>query len=163
MPTAWAWCAVLIAAAVIALHPRVFAGLLNWLLKKFKRTPLQQVPSVARYLVPIAAAFGQWIFAGVGLWLMTRAVVDVSPRFLPLFISTAALAMTLSYLALFSPGGLGVRELLYAVILGPVLHGPVAIVIVAMRLVQTLIELTLAAIGFAALRSSAPRIQTDTA
>ena len=34
---------------------------------------------------------------------MTRAVTDVSPRMLPLFVATAALAMTFSYLALFAP------------------------------------------------------------
>ena len=38
--------------------------------------------------------------------VMTGAVIDVSPRLLPLFIASAALAMTVSYLTPFAPGGI---------------------------------------------------------
>jgi hypothetical protein len=155
MPSAWAWCAALAACGLVALHPRVFAGLVNFLLKKLGRTPLASVPSLRTYAIPLACAFAQWLFAGLALWLMTRAVIYVIPGALPLFIATAALAMTVSYLALFSPGGIGVREWLFLVTLGPAIGPHAAIVIVAMRVVQTLIELGLAGAGFAALRGAA--------
>jgi hypothetical protein len=48
----------------------------------------------------------------------------------------------------------GVREWLYLVALGPVIGPRAAVVVVAMRIVQTLIELSLALVGAAALRSA---------
>jgi hypothetical protein len=152
-PNTWIWCALLVAAGAVALHPRVFVGLINALLLRLGRAPLPSRPTLGRYLVPVAMSFAQWLFAGLGLWLMTRAVTDVSPRMLPLFVATAALAMTLSYLALFAPGGLGVREGLYLLTLGPLIGASAAVVVVAMRIIQTLIELTLAAVGGVMLRA----------
>jgi uncharacterized membrane protein YbhN (UPF0104 family) len=158
MPSAWIWCAALALCGLIALHPRIFATFVNFLLKKLGRSPLSTIPSAAMYAIPVMASFCQWLLAGLGLWFMTRSVTDVSPSVIPLFIATAALAMTFSYLALFSPGGIGVREGLYLVTLGPLLGaeraGMAAIVVVAMRIVQTLIELALAGVGFAVMRRS---------
>ena len=63
--------------------------------------------------------------------------------------------MTFSYLALFAPGGLGVREGIYLLVLSPVIGAEkTAIVVVALRLAQTLLELLLAAIGLWLLRRS---------
>ena len=154
MPYAWIGCIVLVAAGAGMLHPRVFVRLINFLLRRLKRSPLPAEPTVRSFLLPAAASFGQWFFAGLGLWLMTRALIVVSPALLPLFIAVAALAMTVSYLALFAPGGIGVREWLYLVTLGPVVGASAAIVIVAMRVIQTLIELSLAGVGMWLLRSS---------
>jgi hypothetical protein len=173
MPSAWMWCGALAVCGLVALHPRVFAALVNFLLKKLGRSPLSTVPSAKMYAIPVLSSFAQWVFAGLGLWCMTRSVTDVSVSLIPLFIATAAFAMTFSYLALFSPGGIGVREGLFLMTLGPMMGaeraGMVAIVVVAMRVVQTLIELSLAGVGFAALRGAgitapvAARTQTDTA
>src|SRR5688572_25371372 len=161
MPNAWVWCIALALAGVVALHPRIFVGLINVLLRKMNRPPIASTPALGPYLVPVAMSFAQWLFAGLGLWLMTRAVTDVSPRMLPLFIATAALAMTFSYLALFAPGGLGVREGLYLLTLGPVIGASAAVVVVAMRVIQTVIELTLAAIGATLLRAAGNRATID--
>ncbi|MGB7158625.1 MAG: lysylphosphatidylglycerol synthase transmembrane domain-containing protein [Tepidisphaeraceae bacterium] len=154
MPSAWMACVALCAGGIVALHPRVFSTIVNFLLKKLGRSPLAIVPPFAKYALPVVASFAQWLFAGLGLWLMTRSVTDVSPRDIPLFIATAALAMTVSYLALFAPGGVGVREWLYLITLGPTIGAHAAIVAVAMRVVQTIVELVLATLGFAALRGA---------
>jgi type IV secretory pathway TrbD component len=153
MPNAWAGCVALAACGLVALHPRVFAALVNVALKLLGRAPLTKIPSAGMYAIPVIMSFSQWLFAGLGLWFMTRAVVYVSPSQIPLFIAVSALAMSISYLALFSPGGLGVREWLFLITLGPTIGLAAAIVAVAMRVAQTLIELTLAALGFAALRA----------
>jgi uncharacterized membrane protein YbhN (UPF0104 family) len=152
---AWLACVVMTIVGIVLLHPRVFVGMLNFALRKLKRQPIAQVPPLARYLWPVLASFGQWIFAGLALWFMTAAVTDVSTTLIPLFIASAALAMTVSYLTPFAPGGIGVREGLYLLTLGPVIGPKVAIVVVAMRVVQTLIELLLAGVGMALLRRPA--------
>jgi uncharacterized membrane protein YbhN (UPF0104 family) len=154
MPMAWLACAVLTIVGLVMLHPRVFVGLLNWSLRRIRRQPIAEVPPLSKYLWPVLASFGQWLFAGFALWFMTAAVMPVPINLLPLFIASAALAMTVSYLTPFSPGGIGIREGLYLLTLGPMIGPKVAIVVVAMRVVQTLIEVLLALIGLALLRKA---------
>jgi uncharacterized membrane protein YbhN (UPF0104 family) len=146
-PMAATACIVMTAVGIVLLHPRVFIWMLNLALRFARREPIAQSPPVKRYLPPVLASFGQWIFAGFALWFMTGAVMDVSPRLIPLFIACAALAMTVSYLMPFTPGGIGIREGLYLLTLGPVIHAQIAIVVVAMRVIQTLIEVLLALVG----------------
>lgn len=151
-PAAAIACVVLTVVGLVMLHPRVFVGLLNTMLRAIRRQPIADVPPLRRYLWPVLASFGQWVFAGLALWLMTRAVTPTPATMLPLFVASAALAMTVSYLTPFSPGGLGIREGLYLLTLGPVVGPKVAIVVVAMRIVQTLIEILLAIVGMLLLR-----------
>lgn len=155
-PHAWIACVILTVGGLVMLHPRVFVWLLNLLLKRIRRQPITQVPPIARYLWPVIASFGQWVFAGFALWFMTGAVTPVTIQLVPLFIACAALAMTVSYLMPFAPGGLGIREALYLVTLGPVIGAKIAVVVVAMRIVQTLIEVLLALVGAALLRKVTP-------
>ena len=155
-PEVWIASVGVTVAGLMVLHPRVFVGLLNILLKRMKRQPITQVPPIGRYLWPVIASFAQWVFTGFALWFMTSAITPVTVQLLPLFIGCAALAWTVSYLMPFAPGGLGIREALYLITLGPVIGAKVAIVVVAMRIVQTLIEVLLALIGAALLRRLAP-------
>ena len=154
LPMAWLACAALIVVGVIMLHPRVFVALLNLALRAVKRQPIAQTPALRRYLWPVLASFGQWLFAGFGLWFMTMSVTEVAASLLPLFIASAALAMTVSYIVPFAPGGIGIREGLYLITLGPAIGPRVAIVVVAMRVIQTVIEILLAAIGAWVMRSA---------
>ncbi|HEV2295392.1 MAG TPA: lysylphosphatidylglycerol synthase domain-containing protein [Tepidisphaeraceae bacterium] len=160
MPHAWAWCIALAACGLLALHPRVFSALVNLGLRMIGRPRLTTIPSAKVYAIPVALSFSQWLFSGLALWFMIRSIIDVSIAQIPLFIAVAALAMSVSYLALFAPGGLGVREWIFFVALGPTIGPVAAVVAVAMRVAQTLIELTLAAFGFAALRSERGRAVT---
>ncbi|MFT3785310.1 MAG: hypothetical protein QM770_03980 [Tepidisphaeraceae bacterium] len=142
----------------VVLHPHVFVRLLNTLLKKMKRSTIPHVPSVIEYLPTIALAFAQWLFAGLALWCMCRAFVPgLAIATLGPLIAAAAGAMTISYLVLISPGGVGVREGIYLFILPLLLgtgSGPaVALIVPAMRLWQTIIEVVLASLGAAILKS----------
>ena len=152
LPMGWLAGAAMIVIGLVLLHPPIFVGLLNFALKKIRRQPIAQAPRLAQYRWPVLASFGQWVFAGFALWLMTAAVTTVDAKLIPLFIGSAALAMTVSYLMPFAPGGIGIREGLYLLTLGPTIGPAVAIVVVAMRLVQTLIEVLLAAVGWRVMR-----------
>jgi uncharacterized membrane protein YbhN (UPF0104 family) len=155
LPMAWLACIVMTAVGLVLLHPRVFVSMLNMMLRAIGREAIARTPPISKYLWPVLASFGQWLLAGLGLWFMTLAVTDVATSLIPLFIASAALAMTVSYLMPFAPGGIGIREGLYLLTLGPVIGPKVAIVVVAMRVVQTLIELILAGVGFWMLRGVA--------
>ena len=155
LPFAWLACIALTVVGLLLLHPRVFVALLNWALQKIHRQPIAQAPPASKYLLPVLASFAQWLFAGLALWFMTDAVIEVPAKLLPLFFACAALAMTASYLTPFAPGGIGIREGLYLLTLGPLVGPTTAVVAVAMRVVQTVMELLLAAIGAMYLRSGA--------
>jgi uncharacterized membrane protein YbhN (UPF0104 family) len=161
IPHAWIICLILSALGLIVLHPTIFVGLLNMLLRRTRRQPIAEAPPVRKYLWPTLASFGQWVFAGMALWLMTMSVTNVSPNLIPLFIGSAALAMTISYLMPFSPGGLGIREVLYLITLGPAIGPAAAIVALAMRVFQTIIEVVLAGVGVYVLRGNPVRQKVD--
>jgi hypothetical protein len=152
LPGGWIYCAIVVIAGAVCLHPAVFGRLVNVALKKLNRPGLPKMPDLAHYAVPILCAFSQWALAGLALWWMTRSVADIEVKQLPLFISIAALAMTVSYLAIFAPGGLGVREAIYLGTLTTIIGPKAAIVVAAMRLAQTIVEVSLAGIGVLLLR-----------
>jgi glycosyltransferase 2 family protein len=90
-----------------------------------------------------------WITYGVAFWMLTRGLIPGAT--LP--VATAIGAFTLGYilglLALFAPGGVGVRELVLVGVLTPFLGSGGAIAIsVASRVFLTLTEATSALVTF---------------
>lgn len=157
LPGGWIYATVLVTAGMVCLHPAVFGRIVNFGLRRLGRAELARLPRLSHYLVPVSCAFAQWALAGLALWWMTRSVAEIELRSIGLFISIAALAMTVSYLALFAPGGLGVREAIYlgALAAVPGVGAKGAIVVALMRLAQTVVELSLAGIGWLMLQRGA--------
>ena len=151
-PLGWIGCLVVVVGGAVALHPKVFGKLLNLALAKMKRPPVEAIPRVIDYVVPMLLGFLQWILAGLALWLIARSVTDVSPRHLGLFIPIAGLAYTVSYLTPFAPGGLGVREAIFGATLVVLIGSPAAVVVVVMRLIQTFVEVLMAFAGWVLLK-----------
>ena len=153
--------AVVTVGGLIAILPAVFTRLVNFGLKILKRPPLPREAKLKDYALPACAAFGQWLAGGMALWFISRAMVfdghaaNVGAALIPRFISICALSMTVSYLTLLAPGGLGVREGLLLITLGPVL-GPQAagVVSVALRVIQVCLEITLCGIGWLLVKSA---------
>jgi hypothetical protein len=161
---AWIAAAVVI-CGVVLLHPRIFGWVVNRGLKWMGRAPLERMPSLAEYFVPLMCAIAQWVFAGLSLWCMTRSLVDIELTTAWRFIVIQAAAGSVGYLALFAPGGLGVTEgvrmLTLPSLLGHAPAGTVALIVVAMRLMQVAIELSLAAVGGLLHRREAARVGDD--
>jgi uncharacterized membrane protein YbhN (UPF0104 family) len=153
-PSGWIPAVGIIVAGMICLHPAVFSRILNLALVKTGRQPLDHVPDLKHYLVPVLCAFGQWILAGLALWLTARSLADVKAHDIPRFISIAGLGYTISYLVLFAPGGLGVREIVFQKTMqNYVVPGAMsAVAVVVMRIIQTITELTAAGVGMLILR-----------
>ncbi len=154
IPGGWVPAAAIILAGVVCLHPAVFGRLLNLALIRMKRQPLEHMPDLRHYLIPVLCAFSQWILAGLALWLIARSVAFVAATEIPRFISIAGLGYTISYLALFAPGGLGPREFIFQKTMQPIVIPAAmsAVVVIVMRIIQTLAELTAALVGVLILR-----------
>jgi uncharacterized membrane protein YbhN (UPF0104 family) len=90
-----------------------------------------------------------WGTYGAALWMLARGLLHDAPAPLPLPLTTAIGAFTLGYilglLALFAPGGVGVRELVLVGLLAPFLgSGGAVAVSVASRVLLTLTEVAAA-------------------
>jgi len=148
LPMAWLWCAVLLAGGAACLHPRVFGAVVGRLLRLFKHEFYAGRLSLRGYAGPLVVMFVNWALNGASLWLIARAVTDVSIGWLPLCIAAGALAQTLGFLAFFAPVGLGVREIILLTILEPAVGASAALIAVAMRLLQILVDVVVAVVGF---------------
>ncbi len=130
-----------IAVALVVLYPPVFERVLNWGLKILRRDPVVVRISFARALLLYVGYTLAWVVYGAGFWMMSKGLgIDAGP-FWPVVASYCG-AYLVGFLALFAPGGLGVREGVLAVMLGPHLQpGLPATVAVISRLWMTVIEL----------------------
>lgn len=122
-----------LAACVIAIVPRVFEFLLNIALRIFRR------PKVDRELMPSGMTIvwsallylGGAIIAGVSYYLISAALYpSIEPKDVIFIVGATSLASAASMLAVFAPGGLGVREGVLGLLLALVVPGEIALVIV---------------------------------
>lgn len=135
---------------MVSLHPRILAALLRYL--PGHRTKDYDFPDPGHYAITIAIVTVQWVLSGIALWLCLRAVHPLSTQVLPMVITSSALAMVVGVLAVFAPGGLGVREGILLLALDP--YAPSAVIgvaVVSIRLVQVLVDVALSAVGVVAL------------
>jgi glycosyltransferase 2 family protein len=114
-PVRWA-VLLLIPAAIVLLHPRVFGPLANRALKAFGREALPEVISLRGVLALILFYSLNWIVVAFGIYCVTRSVT-----FLPFNVDNVLLvgsAQAIGYFAalvtLVAPAGLGVRDAAFA-------------------------------------------------
>jgi len=142
----------LVAAVLAAV---VTVGLLVWsptvrFIGRLVQTerPLEPLQPAA---VLAAAAFSLlgWVIYGAAFWALARGLVAPASTALslPLAVGAFALGYILGWLALFAPGGIGVRELVFVGLLAPALgSGGAVAVSVASRVLLTATEAAAAAL-----------------
>ncbi len=96
--------------------------------------------------VALAAGYtGLWILMGVAFWLFLTSVTRVEPDALPALVGIHAAGYVAGYLAFFTPGGLGVREGVFALFLGLYIPPSVAVAAAILaRIWSTVAELLVA-------------------
>jgi glycosyltransferase 2 family protein len=106
---------------------------------------------VAAQTVPLYAA--TWLLIGASFWMTARAFVPVSPSDLPLYTGAFAAAWIVGLIAIYAPGGIGVREAILVAILGSRIGSAEALVVAAAsRAVFTVADLVPAALSLPLLR-----------
>lgn len=99
-------------------------------------------PAVAGIVVGIVANAVAWIGYGASLWFLSRGLLPGVDLGLGLAIAVFTASYLAGFLALFAPGGLGVREGLFILMLqGPLGIGPATALALASRLLLTITEL----------------------
>jgi len=128
--------------SVVVLYPPLFSRLLNWGLRLLKREPLTIKLSFAKSVALFAAYFVAWIVYGTSFWCLLRGI-GIHPGTFADTVAAFGAAYLIGFLAMFAPGGLGVREGALTVLLAPQLQpGLAAFVAVVARLWMTMMELT---------------------
>jgi hypothetical protein len=98
-----------------------------------------------------------WLLVGTSLWLTARAFVHVPDGDVPRYVGAFALAWLVGLVAIYAPGGLGVREaVLVGLLHGKLRSGDALVVAAASRGVLTFVDLAAAAAGLAVLRRRRP-------
>jgi uncharacterized membrane protein YbhN (UPF0104 family) len=85
---------------------------------------------------------------GVGFWLCARGLMTIPAHDLPVYVGAYAVAWLVGFVAVYAPGGLGVREAVLVALLAGRLGASDALVVAAVsRAILTLVDLVLAGIG----------------
>ena len=127
--------------SALIVYPPVFSFFLNRGLRLFKRDPLPLNLSFGKALMLLSAYVLAWVLYGSSFWCMLRGIGFQDAPFWNMVAASGA-AYLLGFLALFAPGGLGVREGVLLVLVSPyVPAGLAATIAVVARVWMTIIEL----------------------
>ena len=148
---------LLVPPLVLVLWP----PLLNWAialgLRVLRREPLEHRLSGRAVLFTVVAFCASWLCSGLSVYLLARAVSGPDTdagRLVLATVSGFALAAAVSMFTVVLPAGVGLREGLLVLLLGPVISVPAAAaVVVVARFLTVLADVLFALLGWAWARS----------
>ena len=139
------WIIVLMIVAfvgcAVCLVPRVFVFLISTALRVLRRKPLDDdvTPNLGTVLGGAGLYVAGAVLSGTAYYFITLAVYpSLKLSDATFVIGAASMASAISMLAVFAPGGLGVREGVQALLLALVMPGPIALVVVVVTRVWSL-------------------------
>jgi len=149
-PAPYLWALLAVPVLLGCLHPRVLNALLRRLFRLTRRPPIDQPLTVRAVLGALAWSCGAWICYGVQIWLLTTRLG--APRGAAALVALGgfALAWCAGFLAVFVPAGAGVREVLLAALLSPIVGAGAATAVALVSRALTTAGDLLAAAGAAA-------------
>ncbi len=156
-------CALLLAAGLACLHPRILGGVANFFLRLLRRPPILVSHRKASYVQLVLNCLGQWLLIGLSMYFMLKSIsgAPIGLRSFGVIVAASALSTTLGILVFFIPAGLGVRETVLLATLQSAIPGLSVDVllwaILGTRVIQTLVEFFMAAVGYVILRSRKTR------
>jgi hypothetical protein len=158
-PGAGAGLVALVALALVGvallLWPPVLQRLLRWVAPEAGE---RAVPALGPLAFGVAANLVAWAGYGLALWFLARGLLPESGLGLTRAIAVFTASYLAGFLALVAPGGLGVREGLFILMLqGPLGIGAATALALASRVLLTITEIG-AAIPFLAFPRGKPRV-----
>lgn len=154
--TGWA---VLLAVPVLVLvlWPRLLNRLIGFGLRLLRRPPLEHRLSGRAVVFVVVCFCLSWTFSGIAVYILSRGLAGPDTDQGRLVLSTVsgfALAAALSMFTVVLPAGVGLREGLLVLLLGPVISLPAAAaVVVVARFLTVVIDVVFAGLGWGWARS----------
>ena len=138
------WVMILFLLACLSLHPRVLQKTINWILTRFRKESLSLSIAYIDILLILLISILSWVVGGIGFYIFVTSVFSIASTHILFVVGALAFVSLLGLVAIFAPGGLGVREGVLVYLLSFVMAGSVAVVLsVLSRLWMTLIEIGL--------------------
>jgi hypothetical protein len=138
---------VLLGACAAALSPPVLTRLVDFGLRLVRRPAVERAISWQGILAASGWSVVSWVSYGTSVWVLAVAVGAPAGESLPLCLGGMALAMTVGFLVVVAPSGIGVREAVIVASLSPVLDRSEALAVALLaRLVFTVADLVAAAV-----------------
>jgi hypothetical protein len=147
----------LLSASVAGIGLLLWPGFVTRVLRLAAPDAAPVTPPVAAVAFGIVANVTAWLGYGVALWLLARGLLPRAGLGLLPAIAVFTASYLAGFLALFAPGGIGVREGVFILMLqGPLGIGAASALAVASRLLLTVTELG-AAVPFLVFPRGRPR------
>ncbi len=138
--------AVLVTGAVVFLLTSERFG--EWVARVAKRTLELRALPARTALLAASIALVSWVGYGIAFWCLARGLLPEPQLPLHTAVGVFAVGYVVGLVALFAPGGVGVREVMLIAMLTPAIgSGSAVAVSVASRLLLTLTEVGAAGIG----------------
>jgi len=139
---------LIVALLFIFFHPRLYVRIVNVVLILFKKPPISLQFPWRTMLEIVGGSFVLNSLYFLGLALMTVSIVELPFAVLPLLIGIFCLANVVGFLAVFAPAGIGVREGILLLLLGPLVGaGMASVIAILARLIQTAADIFSTAFG----------------
>ncbi len=136
-----------VVSILLVVAPARSLSLLNIILKKINRQTLEFRISSGMALKVYLGYFVSWVAYGLSFWLFLHSILPDPKIGLAEAATAFILAYQLGYVALFAPGGIGIRELILTGVLTPYV-GPISAgVAVAARFWNLAVEISAALIA----------------
>jgi uncharacterized membrane protein YbhN (UPF0104 family) len=140
------WGAVLVAAAAV-------------LLVALERPARSRRPAAFATVKATLLYLPLWLALGGSFWLCARGLLGVPARDLAFYVGAFAVAWLAGLVAIYAPGGLGVREAVLVALLSSRIGAADALVVAAAsRLILILVDVVLAGAATATLRRGRPSL-----
>jgi hypothetical protein len=160
----WLYVAMCVAPVLLVLlHPRVFYGVINRVARRFGKPDVESRIGAAELFVLLAWNVFGLLWQSLAIYLILQPALGLKLDWWWVLAGAYCLAWTAGFLAVWAPGGIGVRELVFVTAMRvalpddvqrqfpnqQVLLGFLALLSVLLRLWATLGEIILALIGYA--------------
>ena len=162
----WLVALVIAPVALFIMQPNWLTGLINALLVRLGRAPMDVRLSSGGLLLLIVAAGVNWLMWGVTFAAFTFSIAEVAvedlTQLVVLLVAAYPIAYAVGFLSFLTPSGFGVREGAFYVLLSPIMPGSVvAVAALAMRAWTTLGELLIAGVSAPIEHASAAKTDPD--
>ncbi|MEO0094025.1 MAG: lysylphosphatidylglycerol synthase domain-containing protein [candidate division WOR-3 bacterium] len=111
---------ILIPITVILIFPPIFNRVVNFLLVRLKQQPVSFNIKLNQAVVLFLLYLSAWVAAGIGLYFLIIAFYPLDWKALFIFPGAFSLSWIIGFVVIFAPGGLGVREGLFALLIDPI-------------------------------------------
>jgi hypothetical protein len=127
---AWAIAGLAVICLLLVLRPQSLRRAVNWLAQRLGRGPAVADDLDYRHMLFWTALYSiVWMLGGVIFYLLLRTVHVLPVGHLPAIIGIWVSGGVVSHVAVFLPGGLGLKELTMAALLSALVPMPIAILV----------------------------------